>query len=69
MHRTPVKSVLPAWFSSIQRQKFSAHSLFDTCVQTQLDLTYSWCRIKFPSKKTGARLQAALSRPSWLCPE
>jgi hypothetical protein len=39
MHRIRVKFELPAWFPSIHTQEFSVRGLFDTCLQTQLDLT------------------------------
>lgn len=34
-----------------------------SAMRIQLDLTEGWYRIKFPSKKAGVRLQAALFQP------
>ena len=42
-------------------QKFSTLGLFDTCRQTQLDLTNGWYRIKFPSKNRHAATGCPLS--------
>src|SRR5450759_1327515 len=39
MHRIRAKVALLAWFPRIHTQKFFAHGLFDTCLQTQLDPT------------------------------